>query len=151
MAGPFAIFETDEDLETKGINLDYGDFEITVARAGGSNSAYEKAILEVHKKHKYKLENGLFQGDEANRVLAEVYATTVVKGWRSKKFGEGKVENKDGTPLDFSVANVVGLLVALPALFADVRDRASKIADFRREQLEADVKKSSTSSTTTSA
>lgn len=142
MANPFELFETDESLETKGINLDYGDFEITVARAGGSNSAYENAMLDVHKKHRYKLENGLFKGDEANRTLAEVYAKTVVKGWRSKKFGEGKLEGKDGKPIEFSEANVVDLLVRLPALFADVRQRAQAIGDFRREQREADVKNS---------
>lgn len=142
MANPFQLFETDESLETKGINLDYGDFEITVARAGGANSTYETAVLEIHKKHKYKLENGLFKGDEANSVMAEVYARTVVKGWRSKKYGEGKLEGKDGKPIEFSVQAVVDLLIALPALFADIRERAQKIADFRREQLEADVKNS---------
>ncbi|MNV75702.1 hypothetical protein D3C71_1690130 [compost metagenome] len=142
MAGPFDIFETDQALEKQGINLDYGDFEVTVARAGGSNTAYEKAMLDVHKKHKYKLENGLFAGDEANRVLAEVYAATVVLGWRSKKFGEGKLEGKGGKPIEFSRQAVADLLVALPALFQDVRARATAIGDFRKAQLEADVKNS---------
>lgn len=151
MANPFELFETDAAVEVEGVNLDYGDFEITIARAGGANTAYETAVLEVHKKHKYKVENGLFKGDEANSVMAEVYAATVVKGWRSKKYGEGKLVGKDGSPLAFTTENVKALLIALPALFADIRERAMKIADFRRAQLEDDVKNSSKSSTTTSA
>ena len=53
-----------------------------------------------------------------------------------------RIEYGVGKPIEFSVQAVIDLLIALPALFADVRERAQKIADFRREQLEADVKNS---------
>ncbi len=148
MAGPFDIFETDENVETAGVELDYGDFWVLVARAGGSNRKFENIMTEVYKKHKFQLDNGLFKGDAANLKLAEVYADAVVLNWGSKQLGAGKIPGRDGKPIVFSRDAVVDLLVALPALFQDVREQASKIALFRKAALDEMVGNSAPTSTT---
>ena len=38
MTSPYDIFKTDATTETEGLVLDYGDFQIRIARAGGSSA-----------------------------------------------------------------------------------------------------------------
>ncbi len=40
--------ETDKALETKGVEIDYGTFRVTLARAGGANKKYEKLFKKTH-------------------------------------------------------------------------------------------------------
>ena len=40
----YSTFRTDDELERKGIVIEYDSFRVTIARAGGSNKAFERAL-----------------------------------------------------------------------------------------------------------
>lgn len=129
--GLYDKFKTDEGLETKGVWLDYGDGErILIARAGGSNRAFVRAMERVARK--YPSTEHLSE-DVSRRILNEVYADTVVLGWQC-------IKGPDGADLPFNRENCVKLFEDLPELFREIREQSGRLAVFRATQLEADAK-----------
>jgi hypothetical protein len=127
------MFQTDAAVETAGIDLDYGDFAIRIARAGGGNQKYIKLLGERMKPHRRKIENGTLDNAAAERLLAEVYADSVIVGWTH-------VTDADGKPMEFTRAACVKLLLDLPELFRDIQDQAGRVANFRKAEIEADAR-----------
>ena len=124
--GPYELFKTDEDIENKGVSLNYGNFKIVVARAGGSNKKYLNLLEAKLRPYRRQIQTGTLDQETDVRVLAEVYAETVVLGW------EG-VTNEDGESIPFTKPNIIKLLTELPDLFADLRAQANNVSLFRSE------------------
>jgi hypothetical protein len=130
-------FATNTDLEKRGIYLDFGPnskgqpTRFLVARAGGANSAYLKAMEHKVKPIKRQIQNETIELAQIERLTMEVYCQTVVLGW------EG-VEDAEGNPLPHSYENAVKLFTDLPDLFKDIQEQAAKSALFRQALLEAD-------------
>lgn len=131
-----SFFGTDKDVETQGIELDYGDFWIKVARAGGANKKYNRVLEAVSKPYRRAIANGTLPNDKANEILKEVYAKAVVLDWG----GDGMVDVDGITPLQFSAANCLALFNRLPDLFDDVKAQAESFVNFKIEDAEADAK-----------
>jgi hypothetical protein len=127
----YKTFGTSEELENgKGLDLDYGDDGvITIHRAGGSNKKYTTVAAQKLKPYARKLQNGTADADTINKVMAEIYADSIIIGWKGVKDAEGKA-------LKFTKENVVKLLTDLPDLFEDIQDQATKLSNFRAEQNE---------------
>lgn len=148
MAGPYELFKNDENLETKGVELDYGDFRITVARAGGTNKKFPKTFEAKTRPYRRAIAAGTLDPEVDRKVMAEVYADSVVLGWaRNVKNEDGSVTVKngvipgpDGEDIPFTKANVIKLFMDLPDLFADVVEQAGKIGLFREDEKEVDAK-----------
>lgn len=152
MSSPYDLFETDADLEAgKGVDIPYKGFFITINRAGGSNRKYLKALNEKMEAVRANVAEGTLEDGEATRILAEVYAETVITGWGSYEKKSGKqtktqiINDRDGKAMTFTVANCVKLLTELPDLFSDIQGKATNFANFRRKQVEADAKNSAKS------
>lgn len=130
----YDTFSTDPDLEAgSGVALDYGDAgKITIHRAGGANRKFSTVLDAKLKPYRRQIENGTLDDKIAERVLAEAYAEAVIIGWSG-------VSGRDGKPLAFTKANVVGLLTDLPDLFADIKAQATRVSNFRRAAVEADA------------
>ena len=45
--GAYDSIRTDTALEQKGVIIDYTDYRITIARAGGSNKRFQKALEKI--------------------------------------------------------------------------------------------------------
>lgn len=133
MSGPYSVFRTDKTLEKEGIVLDYGDFKIKVARAGGANAAFQKALAAKVRPYKRQLDAGTIPDDVAEKLFLDVYAESVVLGW------EG-VTDENGKPLPYSKENAVKLFSDLPDLFRDVQNQAAAISNFRAEVTEDTIK-----------
>lgn len=131
MSSPYELFSTEESLETKGVELDYGDFSITVARAGGANRAYQKSLEAKTKPIRRALAAGQADPKRTTAIMQEVFAETVVLGWKG-------VTDANGKKMTFNKANVVKLFKDLPDLFADVMGQASSHMVFQAADLEAD-------------
>jgi hypothetical protein len=148
------MFASDEAAEKQGIVLNYGGVKFLIARAGGGNKRFAEVFKEKAKPFRYAIDHGQMSEEDSNRLMAEVYAETVVLGWETVVKGEDgktvldakkqpktvkKVEGKDGKMLDFTVENCTQLLVDLPELFRDIQGMAAKAENFRKEEEAADV------------
>lgn len=127
------MFKTDPTLETKGIVLNYGDFKITVARAGGANKAYVKCLERKSRPYRRAIQAETMDNELATAMMREVYVESVVLGW------EGVLDAK-GKSLPFSKENALQLFTDLPDLFQDVMEQAGKAALFREEIRETEAK-----------
>ncbi|MFA7063658.1 MAG: hypothetical protein WC132_05935 [Methanomethylophilus sp.] len=145
----YKLFKTNENLETDGIWLEYGQtadgkpVRIKIARAGGHNVAFAKALEKATRPYKKAIQTGTLDDKTATRLYREVFADTVVLDWIN-------VEGPDGQPMDFNKENVLKLFEDLPDLFADLREQANNVALFRDEVRETDLGNSGKSSATAS-
>ncbi len=126
-------FQTDTSLESKGVIVDYGDFRVTIGRAGGSNKRYARILAAKSKKHRRAIQTETITDEKALNLLREVFAESVVFNWETKVDGKWKkgIEGKDGKLLQFTVDNIIATFVALPDLFADIQEQAGSITLFR--------------------
>ncbi len=149
MAGPYELFKTDDDLETGGVVLNYGEFKIRIARAGGANKKYSRVLESKSRPHRRAIQAGTLDESTDLRLFAEVYAEAVVLGWsrvvKGKDGKESEVQNEllgpDGEEIPFTKENVIKVLLDLPDLFSDIREQSTKVSTFRREaERETDAK-----------
>jgi len=77
-------FASDKHIETEGSWCDYGTFRVLLARAGGSNQRYIKALQKAAK------QLGVHQNNiEANRAVERsLMADYLILGWQTKVNGE---------------------------------------------------------------
>lgn len=146
-------FEMDADLEREGISVNYGTVKFQLARAGGRNKAFKDTLQGKTKKHRTQLENETMSDDMADRIMAESYAQCVVLGWWTRKEDEhgeaildkkgeeqwdDVIEDKDGKLVKYTVEACVKLFLDLPDLFSSIQSYATKSANYRKEEEEAD-------------
>ncbi len=145
--GMFDTFETDKKREVEGVYLDYGDFRVLIAHAGQGNKKYvayaEKAMRPVRQ----AMNAGSLSNERSMSVMIDIYVKTIILGWEVLKKGEdGKadtwvsgIESREGGILPFSEDNVSDALKMLPALFVDLQQQATSIANFRRAGMDEDA------------
>jgi hypothetical protein len=102
-----------------------------LARAGGSNTRYVKALEAKSRPYRRQIKEDRLAPDVANKMLIETFAETIVLGWTG-------IEDKDG-PVQFSVDNCRQLLTELPDLFEELREVASNAGTFREYEIEEDA------------
>lgn len=143
--GLYDQFQTDENMEREGVLLDYGDFKIRIAYAGGANKKYLNYAEVKLKPLSRGIKAGTISNERANAVMLDIFARTVVLDWFTRKEKENFVqgiEGPDGDILPFNEDNVKMTLTALPKLFADIQDQANQMSNFRQEVLEDEAKNS---------
>jgi hypothetical protein len=138
------MFGTNESLETKGIVIDYGDTRIRIARAGGSNKKFAKAISVATKPFRRAIAADAMDPEKALDIMRSVYAQTVILDWETKVKGEFKkgidpvdAGKPDGDLLPPTVDNIEAVLKHLPDLFSDLQNQSQSLALFRAEVDEA--------------
>lgn len=138
----YTQFKTDVQLEQKGIIIDYGDFRVTVARAGGGNKKFARALEAKTKPLRRAIQTETLSNERGDEVLQEVYAEAVVLLWETKVDGKWQkgIENpvEGGKLLPFSAANVLATFKALPEIFADLREQAARMVLFRQDLMDND-------------
>ena len=141
-------FKTNDNLEIRGIILDYGDFRVTIARAGGANKRYDKILDLKAKPYKRAIQLGTISAEKDAELMREVYAEAVILKWEvvverdeedNRIFKEG-IEAPNGSVIPFSRENVLMTLKNLPDLMKDIQEQANKVSLFREEELEEDAK-----------
>lgn len=141
-------FKTDDSLEQKGVEIDYGDFVVTIARAGGANKKFARVLEKKTKPFRRAIQTETMDPNQAEEILRETYAEAVVLNWQSKvgedengeRILEVGIEAPDGGDLlPLTEENVVKTLRNLPDLFIDLQQQAGKVALFRQDVLETDA------------
>lgn len=132
-------FATDAKSEQQGVELDYGQgLILTIARAGGSNVQYQKTFQSVTAGYKRAIEAETLPPEKADMLLREVFARAVLLKWEGVTMDD---LHDDGNmdPAPCTVENKIKFFEALPEVFADVREQATKAALFRRNIEEAEL------------
>ena len=148
--GMYDQFETDTSLETQGIWIDYGDFRVLIARAGGSNKRYLSYTETKTKPFRRAIQAGTMTEERSRSLLYDIYAKTIILDWQISEGvdDEGNtiwkkgIHAKDGGILEVNVENVMQTFRNLPSLFQDLQQAAEGISLFRKEEMEADAKNS---------
>ncbi len=128
----FDMFDTDENVETSGVWINYGNgIRILVARAGGSNKRFETLIRNLTKPHRKSIKGETIDEDTLTDILQEAYAKAVVLKW------EG-VTDKSGAVMACTVENIKKLFQMLPALWNDLREFAADFRNFLHNEEDVD-------------
>jgi hypothetical protein len=135
LGSPYKTFKADPSMEQEGIWLDYGDFKIRIARAGGSNVNYAKALEKQAELNKTAIRTNTIKSAQSRALMIKVYATSVLLDWED-------VQDENGQTLPFTADNAEKVLTDCPDLFDDIRAQAASLALFRRELLEEAAKNS---------
>jgi hypothetical protein len=147
MTDLFRLFATDEKLEMDGVWIEYGlndaglPIRFRIARAGGRNTEYAKALERATRPYRRAIQTGTIDPKIAENIYMRVFVDSVLLGWEN-------VQDKDGTVIPFSRESAIDLFRRLPALYDDLREQAGSLAIFREEILEGDLKNSGKSSDT---
>ena len=143
MTGMYKQFATDKKLEKEGIVLDYGQFRVTVARAGRANSKFVRTHEMLTKPVRRLIEQDILPVEREREINRQLYAKSVILNWEVKddkdKWKQG-IEAPDGSVLPYTEENVINTFAALPDLFTDIQIQASKMQLFRAADQEADAK-----------
>ena len=130
----YDLFGTNQQAEQDGIVHDFGAYgKIRIARMGGSNKNFSRALEERTRPYRRAFENGALDPEIAETILRRVVAETVVLGW------EG-ITDRDGKEIEYSADACEQLFTALPDLYADVRQQAQAFANYRKGGVETDAK-----------
>lgn len=132
MAGIYSQFETNKDLERTGIRIEYHDENdvdgkpatFLIARAGGSNIAYQKALDRETRHLRRALATDNVSMDTMNRINRKVFIETCLLGWEN-------MTGKDGKELVLTKANAETLFTDLPDLYNDLVRQASTVGLYR--------------------
>lgn len=130
------IYETDLSKETEGFwHKVNKKISIKLARAGGANMAFTKAMEEKTREHRKR--GGAFEGDKVDvelgiDLMKQSFAETIILDWKG-------LTNKAGKTVAFSAKAAYEMMVALPDLFNELRDVAGEAANYRIEDIKDDV------------
>jgi len=136
----YSQFSTNKSLETSGITVEYHDENnvdappatFIVARSGGSNMAYQKAMDRETRPLRRSLANDAVSIEKLTNLTRKVWVETCLLGWSN-------VFDRNGAELAFNVVNAQKLFTDLPDLYDDLA-RQSSNAGLYREELLADAK-----------
>jgi len=129
---PYQMFETDENLETSGIWIDYGSFKFKIARAGGSNEKYRRLLQNRMKPYRRQVQTETMSEEKASEILLGTFVDSVLLGW------EG-VTDREGNPLEYNRENALKLFTDLRELFLDLQTQSQKVSLFRKMEVETDL------------
>jgi len=136
-------FASDKNIEIEGSWCDYGSFRVLLARAGGSNQRYIKALQKAAK------QLGVHQNNiEANRAIERsLMADYLILGWQTKVDGEWKegiehspsVQHLEAGPdglIPNTKANFKAVLEALNDLSLALQNFANVHTNYQQEEAE---------------
>lgn len=153
----YAQYKTDHNLELQGIFFEVGEIKerdgegkevkkpirFKIARAGGANSAFSKAMERESKPFKRAIQTKTLSNEKADEIYKRAFISSVLLGWEN-------VRDQNNVELPFTFDTALQLLTDLPDLFVDLREAATDAALFREEVLEHDLGNSGPSSSTAS-
>jgi hypothetical protein len=140
---PYAKYHTDDNLIKAGIFYEDEDVRIKVTYAGTENERYTKMLKLKLKPFETQIRNETFSDKAFHKVLAEVYAATVVQSWEVKDENDNWVPgiySEEGEVLEYNETNVKLGFGLGERLFQDVIKVATNFNLFRQGQKEEDTK-----------
>jgi len=151
---PYANFTTSEDLEIHGLWIEEPAFRVKIARSGGKNKAYSKAIESLFRTHRRSIKMGTVSEEVVNPLLAEAFVRTIIKGWqvvvpdetddaREPVYADGIHDPETGDVVAVTPENIKRVLLDPKFgkdLFTYIREQADNAAIFLEDVKVTDTK-----------
>jgi hypothetical protein len=140
---PYAKYLPDETAVKAGVWYEDEDIRIKVTYAGTENTRYDKMLKLRLKPFETRIRNDNFSDEAFHKVLAAVYASTVVLAWESKDENDAWVPgiyDEEGNIMPYTEENIVKGFTLGQRLFSDVIKVATNFNLFRQDQKADDVK-----------
>ncbi len=139
-ANLYTTYGSEPELEAVGVVIDYElvnkeTFSIKIKRAGARNQEWKVAYNEIMKPHAQAIADGKMSEEENKKLLAEIWASTVVVGWSNLRDGEGN-------EVKFTKETCYELFCAFPDLLNEVIADSHMRSNFQHEEMEATAKNS---------
>ncbi len=133
MATIYQQYATDAKKELEGFEFNIGESTFILARAGGRNRQYH--VVRAKKMAAFRQDQilGLVDQEKTNEALADVYAETIIKGWKN-------VRDLKGKEIPYTVENCKKLLLDLPDLFDIIVDVSLNMKNYQDAVTEEMVK-----------
>ena len=150
--GGYGSFRSDTAAEQEGVELDYGSFRVTIARAGGANKSYERILEALTKPYRRAIQLETLDQKISEKIMKEALAKAVVLNWEVLVDAEGNPDS-DGTDwrqgledpdtgelLEFTWENVLKVLqhIEIQNLYNDLRIQSGKEALFLQTRRETE-------------
>ena len=130
----------DPDKEQAGIVKDFGDFVITVARAGGSNESYGRVMAELFAPYEQVMALNEMSDEVAAEIWHKVLCRTVIKHWAFKRddptepgkklLVQGLGMDEYGNVVAATEDNICELFKVAKELFVEIRTFAERRENF---------------------
>lgn len=137
-------FKTSANLERVGVPFEIDGTRILLARAGGSNVAYNNAVAKYMKDNQRAINLGAIDEAKALKTIMGIYAEHVVTEWETFVDGEWKagIEAPDGASdlLPVTFENVLGTFIEMPDLFAACKMYSEDMQNYKQALLMSIVK-----------
>ncbi len=143
--GLYDNYRTDEELEKQGVVLDFGEYRIRIARAGGANLKFARVFEALTKPVRRAIQNESLSEEKAKEIAHKSYAEAVVLGWDTPVEENGQIVYKpfiygpDGEEIPFSKENLLKVFNDLPDFYATIKSEAERVSNFRREAQKAEA------------
>ena len=141
-----AAMSTSAKLESEGTFLEMGNTRVRLARAGGTNHAFNAAIQAAHKKWGRAIELDVLPDERSRELLYDIYARHVVKSWETDTAPEGSepdwregIEGPQGVE-PATVENIVAFFTDVPDFFLECKKHAEGSQFYRQALLDEAVK-----------
>lgn len=128
MSKLYSAYKTDKIAEEKGVWVPESGSKFLLARMGGANTRYQRALALAMKPHMREVQLGLIDEATAEPIMRKVFIDTVLLDWQ-------EVADENDVPMDFSAANADKLFADLPDLYSRLREEAGSYANYRAEAL----------------
>ena len=127
-------YKTNAQEEKDGIIMDHGDgTKFMVARAGGANKRYSRALRKLTLPHRRAIQTETISDAKAREIQIDAFIAACLRGW------EG-VSDAEGNKLECTPENAKKLFTDLPDLFDILNEDAAKASLYREASLEEDAK-----------
>lgn len=135
----FKNYATDSAKEANGVTVPVGtnddgtEISFVIARLGGGNKAYAKALEAAQKPYRRQIQLKTMDTELHEKIFREVFASTIIKGWSN-------VRDADEKEISFTSKNAAMLLEKLPNLYDDLFAQSQNLELFRSDTVEEDEK-----------
>ena len=136
---PYASFNVDPVLENDGRWIEYDAFQVKVARMGGGNTAYNKAMLDIGDKYK-KTTLKKMNDKKSTKLLNELHIKTLIKGWEvwdfdDEKWVEGIHEFPSGKVVPVTFEAIENIFLNLKELKTDILEQSLEKSNYLKDDV----------------
>lgn len=141
MTGLVKNYGTNKDAENNGTPIPFEDAEnddgtiptFIVARASKTNTAYTKALDLATRPYRRQIELKTFKNDDADRIMLDVFLSTVLKGWDN-------VQDAQGNSIGYSPEAARKLMTEYPDIYARLNEESGNRVNYTAAIKEEEAK-----------